>query len=550
MTSSKFKQLNPFELKIAITNLLGKINSVSDLQNCLADFEMLDSQEDKKLISKVLFKELTNAQESKIPIICFMLEHFVPKEELVNKLWETLKNQNLQTEVKITVLNLLRELDADWSYESCEEYLDDANELLDANTKQLLNSAVINPEIQIDFMDFLASIRVQDKITLMNSFSEDFTSDVLANILIPVFVSDPSSATGKEALKLLGNTKSQLALHVLQEMVPLASGELLQEVKRSLSTIKISGMREDITKEFYKEILSNSKPYKFYITYPDGHGDQAMIFTRITEDERIRFVSIVINVETGIRDCFGFFDISKFECSKILERFLRDEKTVDIDPESFKTILYNAEMTTIKNNHNTWKLPYEYVCWKNLLIDIDFDQQSLEQTVKEQIVPAKVDKSIFDRLAEMKISAHWFMDYQYSDEFQSVLKELKSTENLDKLVEESIEKVFYEQEKYAWYLKLIMASYIKLAIGKDGEASEIYGLAVDENLKQDFYKNILQQSIYEYLMVVKYNKDIDHYGLTIDEINDKIKYIEDKWVQNVKSYGFRYWHKTYRNCSK
>ncbi len=533
MTNAKFKQLNPFELKSAVTSLLNKINSVSDLQNCLADFEILDSQEDKKLISKVLFKELTNADESKIPIICFLLEHFVPKEELINKLWETLKNQSLQTEVKITILNLLRELDADWTYESCEEYLDDANELLDANTKQLLNSAVINPEIQIDFMDFLASIRVQDKITLMNSFADDFSSDVLANILIPVFVSDPSSATGKEALKLLGNTKSQLALHVLQEMVPLATGELLQEVKRSLSTIKISGMREDNTKEFYKEILSNSKPYKFYITYPDGHGDQAMIFTRITEDERIRFVSIVVNVESGIRDCFGFFDISKFECSKILERFLRDEKTVDIDPESFKTILYNAEMTTIKNNHNTWKLPYEYVCWKNLLIDIDYDEQTLEQTVKEQIVPAKVDKAIFDRLSEMKISAHWFMDHEYSDEFQTVLKELKSTANLDKLVEENIEKVFYEQEKYAWYLKLIMASYIKLAIGKDGEASEIFGLAIDENLKQEFFKTILQQSIYEYLMVIKYNKDVEHYGLTIDEINDKIKYIEDKWVQNV-----------------
>ena len=78
-----------------------------------------------------------------------------------------------------------------------------------------------------------------------------------------------------------------------------------------------------------------------------------------------------------------------------------------------------------------------------------------------------------------------------------------------------------------------MASYIKLAIGKDGEASEIFGLAVDENLKQEFYKIILQQSIYEYLMIIKYNKDIDHYGLTINEINDKIKYIEDKWVQNV-----------------
>ena len=284
MTTSRYKQLNPFELKTAVGQLLNKINSVNDIQNCLADFDMLDAQEDKKIISKILFKELVSAPNEKIPIICFLLEHFVPKEEFVSKLWETLKNQNLQSETKITILNLLRELDSDWSYQSCEEYLeDDAKSLLDENTKHLLNSAIINPEVQIDFMDFMASIRVQDKITLINSLSEDFTSDALANILIPVFMSEPDSPAGKEALKLLADTKSVLALHTLEEMKTMATGELLQEIKRSLSTIKISGMREDNTKEFYKKILADTKPYKCYITYPDGHGDMAMIFTRISK---------------------------------------------------------------------------------------------------------------------------------------------------------------------------------------------------------------------------------------------------------------------------
>lgn len=531
MTGAKFKQLNPFELKSAITELLGKINSVNDIQNCLADFDMLDSQEDKKLISKVLFKELVNASQEKIPVLCFLLEHFVPKDELINKLWETLKNQNLQTEVKITILNLLRELDADWSYETCEEYLDDAQSLLDANTKQLLNTAVINPEVQIDFMDFLASIRVQDKITLLNSFADDFDSDVLANILIPVFVSEPNSPTGKEALKLLGDTKSQLALHVLDEMQHLATGELLQEIKRSLSTIKISGMRQDNTKEFYKEVLSDSKPYKFYLTYPDGHGDMALIFTRITQDEKIRFVSIVINIETGIKDCFGFFEISKFECSKILERFLRDEKTVDIDPESFKTILYNAEITTIKNSHNNWKLPYEYVCWKNLLIDIDFDSEQIETILSEQIVPAKVDRIIITELDDMKISAHWFLDCNYSDEFTILLKELKGCQNLNEVIENNLEKVFYEEEKTAWNQKLLMAAYIKFVIGKEEEAQKIYGLFKDEEIKQELYKSILKRSIYEYLMVIKYDKNVENNGLTVKEIDDKIKFIEEIWVK-------------------
>ncbi len=533
MTGAKFKQLNPFELKSAITNLLNKINSVNDITNCLADFEMLENQEDKKVISKILFKELVNANPDKISVICFMLEHYVPKSELINKLWETLKNKTLQTEVKITILNLLRELDADWSYESCEEYLDDAQSLLDENTKHLLNSAVINPEVQIDFMDFLASIRAQDKITLLNSLSEDFSSDALANILIPVFVSEPDSPAGKEALKLLGNTKSQLALHVLEQMEKLTHGELKQNIKKSLSTLKISGIREDNTKEFYKKILSDSKPQKFYITYPDGHSDQALIFTRITKDKKIRFVSIVINVETGIKDCFGFFEISQFECDKILERFLRDEKTVDINPESFKTILYNAELTTIKKNNNQWKLPYEYICWKNLLVDIDFDEQTVEEILQEHVLAQKVTVKDIEKLEQLKISAHWFLDYQYSDEFENALKDLKNEQNLDNWVSKHLDTIFYPEEQQSWTKKLLIAAYIKFAIGKDEEAQILYGMALDEKIKYELFKNILQRSIYEYLMLIKYNKNINGNEFTIEDINTKIEYIEQKWVQHV-----------------
>ncbi len=59
--SAKCKQLNPFELKSAVTELLNKINSPADLENCLEDIELLDEQDDKKVISKILFKELVNA---------------------------------------------------------------------------------------------------------------------------------------------------------------------------------------------------------------------------------------------------------------------------------------------------------------------------------------------------------------------------------------------------------------------------------------------------------------------------------------------------------
>lgn len=528
--TSKFKQLNPFELKTTLIELLNKIHSVRDIPNCLADIDLLDAQSDKTIITKLLFKELSNSTNEKISVICFLLEHFTPKKELISGYWDILKNKSLPTEAKITVLNMLRELDADWSYEDCSDFLDDADEIFDASTKQLLNNAIINPEVQIDFMDFMASIKTEDKITLINSLAQDFGDDELANILIPVFESNPNSAAGKEALRLLADTKSQLALSVLERMCKYTQGELNQLIRKSLATLKMAGIRQDNTKEFYAKILSNSKPDKFYITYPDGHGDMALICTRVTEENRIRFISIVINTETGIKDCFGFFEISKFECDKILEKFLQNEKVASLPKEAFKTILYNSEIITATTDKTDWELPYEYVCWKNLLIDIDYDDEKIENILKSNLKSVNITKSVFEDLEKMKISDHWFLDANYSDEFEDLIKQLKTVNDIDKLVESYQEKIFYEQEKKSWINKLIISAYIKFSIGKLEDGCEIYALTQNENLMEKYYTHILKRSIYEYLTLIKYNKDLNTEGFTKDEILSKLEYIEKNWV--------------------
>jgi len=525
--SLKAKQLNPFELKTMITKLLGKINSVADVKNCLDEIDLLDAQEDKNILKKLLLKELSCAKPDKIPVICFLAEHFIPKKELTDGYWEMLNNKKLPPDVKITILNILRETDS--SFEDCTQYLEDEEEILDENTRQLLNNAVINPEVQIDFMDFLHSIKNEDKIILLNSFAQDFSEDALANILIPVFEAYPDSPAGREALKLLAKTKSQLALRSLNNMVKITRGELNQAVRKSLAELKMSGIRTDNTKEFYSKILANTKPDKFYVTYPDGHGDMAMIFTRITEEGRVRFVSIVINTETGIKDCFGFFDISQFECDKILERFLRDERVASICPHDFCTILYSAEMTTAYESSDG-NLPYEYVCWKNLLADIDYEQEEFYDVVNEKVKPAEITDDIFEKLNEMKVSKRWFLDADYSDEFQNLLKDLKSDKNLDELIEKHMHKVFYDEEEQAWYNRLMISAFIKYSIGKADEAAEIYGLAKSSQMFDKFMKEILKRSIYEYFMTIKYNKDLNVLNFTSEEISDKINYIETNWV--------------------
>ena len=49
----------------------------------------------------------------------------------------------------------------------------------------------------------------------------------------------------------------------------------------------------------------------------------------------------------------------------------------------------------------------------------------------------------------------------------------------------------------------------------------------------ELLENILKRSIYEYLVTIKYNKDQNTEQFAIDEIDSRIKFIEEKWVQNV-----------------
>ena len=259
----------------------------------------------------------------------------------------------------------MRDIDTDWNYENCSEYLDNPDELVNADTKKILDTAIANPEVQIDFLDFLNSLPDNDKVILLQSLGDDYSKDELANMLVPVFLSQSNTEAGKTALEILGNSKSQLAYHALNSALDFVDETLISAVKKNLSILKLSGIREDNSIAFYKEILKDSKPYKFCITYPDGHGNQAVIVSRINKQGKVQFVAIVIDDYKGIRDCFGFNEISKFECNTIIERFYRGQRALDLNPELLKAFLVKAEKLS---KH---QMPYEYVCWKNLLVDIE-----------------------------------------------------------------------------------------------------------------------------------------------------------------------------------
>lgn len=512
-------QLNPFEIKSLINSLIQQnVNNIS-----VDVIGVLDEQADKKTIVKLLYKELYNLKTDESSVLCFLLERYADKEELVKKLWELLRNNVVPNNVKIVALNFLRGLDSNWELDAEDEILNE--EIIDAETAKLLDNAVINPEVQIDFLDFLTSVSTKDKLILIDSLAKDYSGDALANILVPVFLSQPDSEAGMRALEILGESRSQLAFHALNSSINFVDGKVLPYLKKSLSTLKIAGIREDNSLEFYKKILSDSEPYRCCITYPDGHGNIALVFTRKTSEKRVRFVAIAADDYHGIRDCFGFYDISQFECDKIIERFYKKEREIEVSPEQLKTIMLYYENIS-KECSNNWLLPYEYVCWKNLLSDIDY--ASINDLLRKSLKSQKISSVEMEIIYDMPFMKHWFLDPHYSDEFEKIL-EIRDLD-FDKTVDENVDYVFYDDEKHIWSERLLVVAYMLLIQGDKKYAEYVFSLYFDEELKQDFYKFILKRSIYEYYVALKFSTELNDGRYSLKELDEIIAHIEGLWV--------------------
>ena len=65
-------ELNPFEIKAEIARIFEELKGVSDFENFEVHYRMLDAQEDKSIIIKLLLKEI-NSKQLNAPLLKFLL---------------------------------------------------------------------------------------------------------------------------------------------------------------------------------------------------------------------------------------------------------------------------------------------------------------------------------------------------------------------------------------------------------------------------------------------------------------------------------------------
>ncbi len=542
------EQLNKIQLKAEILTVISKLQTISDTSKVNEILEVLEGQENKKQILDLLMREFVKTTEEKAFIISFLMLRLTEKEQLENALWTSLKSPTVSDYNKALILNLLKDMGNRVDYNEIDEYFDSPEEIIDTETKELLHTAIMNPEAQIDFLDFLEALPYEDKLTLVESLGEDYSEDALANILVPVFLHDPTARIAKVALEILGKSKSQLALHALEEAIEYVEEDLIPPIKRNISTLKLSGVRQDNALDFYKEVLSDSRPYECYTSYPDGHGNQALIFSRDREDETIQFLAVVINDKWGVVDCFGFNQITKEEFEKIVERFYGNDASVYINQTVLKSLLQNAENIIHRNGEI---VSYEYICWKTITSDIPVEPVPMEFIMEDKFKKEPLSDSDFDKICLSDIAQKWFLDTDFSDEFSEFMTKIndnyksgKFDQDLDKEIEENLETIIPKKDTKRWSRRILTSAYLKYLANEKAEAQRLYSLYFDEKAMQKMFVNIVRKSIYEYYMGLKFraidlentanifsrNKCSTKKEFELDDIEKIITEIENKWV--------------------
>lgn len=527
MSFDKQRQLNPFEIKQEISRFVSTVGKSKILID-EKEFALLDCQENKNDIVKLLLKEFKRCNDNIMAEIKILLERYTEPEYLIYEMENILTDNNNSNNLKLHAIEVLSHVNKNWQNEDYQQYLEYDEEKIFQDTKNLLKSSKCNPEIQLDFLDFLATIADADKYTLLEAMSEEQSGTDLANVLIPVFLSYMDSPVGIYALNLLKSTQSVYAYRSLSEIYDIVGENLQPVLKKCLTELKFSGADRVIDK------IHNYECGKFSFVPPDADGTYCLFYEkRYNADGETKsdFFSVVIDDYNGIDECIGFMGISGEELSVFRGKLLDDCPDVEISPLMFKNLLHKAEKLSYKNSTP----PYEYNCWKQLFLDIPIQDFDYDEILSKIYKVKKYTEYELADIFEEKFTSYWFYSPDFSDDakkFFNSVNEIFKVENLKKidlqgLVRDGSSLVIDEKERVNWHERLLLSAFYCHRKDKENHTQILYSISKDEHNQKLFYDYIIKHSIFRYFYEFITEKDYSIFAE--DDLTRILKFLSDEW---------------------
>ena len=517
------EKMNKIQIRAEVFSSINDIcNRVENSENVLYNsVNKLSVIEDKDFLAKLLIKEFISTDDSKRgSAISLLLIKCVPVDILENNLWSNLALKTVSDSKKYQLVDLLKSMGKFIDYDKYLDYFEEPQNVIDIDTRKLLSEALLNPESQIDFLDFLETLSKRDKTLLIQSMVEDYTKDDLANILAPIVLYEKDKEILNLIIKELINSKSPLVYYPFKRYSELSKDEeMVRIVNKGLKELKIAGVTQERADEYYKERFKNSLLYSCYTGLVDGRGNQGLIFSRIRTDNTVQMFCVVINDKYGIVDSFGFNTISGMEFSLIVQKFSESDKPLSITFETGLSWLEEAEeISYLKNN----KLPYEYICWKEILYDVSKNNLKSDDFICDalKILPAK--QCDLTELFAANYLDKLFFTKDDNENFKSFIMEIDNLLSaqkdinlnlLEEKIKDNLDKVFDEDTTKTMVKRLERIAFIFMSNSNNDIASKIYELSKNKELQKEFFKEILKKSIfvfYEEDFKSRFDKNADN----------------------------------------
>lgn len=461
--------------------------------------------EDKDFLQQVLLKELNSEKIDTFDKIGFLLSEIGNIDTLKEPLWNYIKDPKTSDKTKQISCSILRMLGETVHPNDILTYFHNPQEVIDIETQKLLDVALFNPEVQIDFLDFLFALPQQEQTTLISSLENEYQGDSLINVLIPILDATENEDTQEFIIKTLGNSKSTNALDPLKNIELYSKNEKLKKLAQiGLKKLRLAGIYE--RSNFAKE-EDEQKIYESYVSQIDGMGNQGIVLTK-RDENIVQMCTITISDTQGLLDCFGFYMLTPNEFEQILNNFQKNSPAIKMPPSFVKNLLTNAETLSRKLSK---PIPYEYSAWKTLFSNIEIKKTNYKELATEYVQSLK--KANYSLLLDNDIFSTWFFEKEDNENCDNLFKEILHenfvvNEKLETLITEYIPQIFDKNlmklYKNRLYNTMFLQNTIKEIAIRDNVAFIALQLEILENpLECELFRWIIKKSIYELFLKEK-----------------------------------------------
>ena len=541
-------QLSKLQIRAKVLSVISEIKTLRNFnEDAIAKYKSeLEQISDKKALFDIFLKEFVKMQEAEYIFSACLLKEIVPEEYINSKVLEELKSSSLSDEYKYKLVQLLRITGGTDNFSEIPSYFDNPEEILDLETKKLLEKAVVNPEAMLDFLDFVSAVSQNDRNLLLNSLSQDYTGDELANIIYPILYSGFDDSFILDCVKILINSRSSLAIAPFEYLIKTSNNEdIVNNCRLGLKQLKFAGASKENADKYFNNIIKDSSPAEFFTTIPDGAGNQALLISRVTSKGKYHLSAVVINDVSGIIDCFGFYNISPDELYRVIDKFYQTEGKYKVPAEYAKTKIQTAVDITIKQKR---KFPYEFICWNVLLNDVNLMADSLENIISKKSSAVNISKDEILTLLTKDFTLRWFISPSENDVIKKMVDVFYNMSDIDisfinQEIKNKFNTIFDDNSSNIWQSRLYNLIYLLQENSYSNEADCFYTIVKNNEYFNLFKYVLIQRSIFNHFISLRElckesllatnifrKKNLNEQKYDIKKIDNLIKLMKKSWI--------------------